>query len=72
VYKHCEGVTFKGTEYTRMYLVHNILHIPDLIFGNAYNCKPTGCDNIDVMDIYCIADFEKQEVGKITITYNFM
>lgn len=72
IYKHSKRITFKGNEHTRVYLRHNILHIPNPVFNDDYSYKPDGCDNIDVMDVYCIADFEKQENGKITVSYNFM
>jgi len=72
VYSHSKKLKFKGSYFTRVYLKKQILKIPDPIFNDEYDYKPTGCDNIDNMDIYCIVNYSKTENGEIEISYNFI
>lgn len=73
VLDHNKDFSPKDQECTRVYLYKHILDIPNpIILYDPYDYKPTGCDNIDIMDIYCIVDYSKSENGEIKAKYNFM
>lgn len=58
-------------KYSRVYLKHNILEPGDPIFNDQLNYKKDSCSDIDIMDIYCIIDFNKTDDGEIRVMYNF-
>lgn len=73
VEKHNKKFKLKGNEFTRIYLLNSILTIPDPVFDDSkINYKKEGCEQIDIMDIYCEIRYRRLSNGKIDIWYNFM
>jgi hypothetical protein len=71
VKKHNKSYQLKDKEINRVYLLNPILRIPDPIFNNNINYQENGCNDIDIMDIYCEVRYRKLENGKVDVWFNF-
>ncbi|MFL9839212.1 hypothetical protein ABS768_17025 [Flavobacterium sp. ST-75] len=72
VTQHNKSVKMGEGKSGRVYLKHNILDPGDPIFNDRLNYKKDGCSDIDIMDVYCIIDFNTTNEGEIRVMYNFL